>query len=180
LPITPFHFGPGALIKAAAPKHFSWTVFVLANVVIDLEPIALFLLIGDPAHPLLHTLPGALGVAALVAVLGRQACEYFLRLWNRQLAPGWQTGMLAVDPLITKLAAWISALVGTLSHIALDSIMHVDVEALWPFVTRNRVQGVISLDALHGVCVGAALLALAIWIVARRTGQHCSIDRPNG
>jgi len=60
VPITPFHFGPGALIKAAAPKHFSWTIFALANVVIDLEPIGLFLLIGDPAHPLLHTLPKAL------------------------------------------------------------------------------------------------------------------------
>jgi len=63
-------------------------------------------------------------------------------------------------------------LVGTLSHIALDSIMHVDVEALWPFVAGNRFQGVISLDALHGACVGAALLALAIWFIAKRTGQH--------
>ena len=50
MPITPFHFGPGALIKAAVPDHFSWTVFALANVVIDLEPVSLFFLIGDPAH----------------------------------------------------------------------------------------------------------------------------------
>ena len=64
--------------------------------------------------------------------------------------------------------------------IALDSIMHVDVEALWPFVTGNRVQGVIPLDALHGACIGAALLALAIWIVAKRTGLYRSIDRLNG
>ncbi len=177
MPITPFHFGPGALIKAAAPKHFSWTIFALANVVIDLEPVSLFFLIGDPAHPWLHTLPGALGVAAIVALFGRQGCEYFLRWWNRQLAPGWQTRWLAVDPPISKTTAWVSALVGTLSHIALDSIMHVDVEALWPFVAGNRVQGVISLNALHGACIAAALLALAIWIVAKRTGQHRSIDR---
>ena len=45
--------------------------------------------------------------------------------------------------------------------------MHVDVEALWPIIAGNRVQGVISLDALHGVCVAAALMALA-----------CLADRP--
>jgi hypothetical protein len=128
----------------------------------------------------LHTLPGALGVAAIVALFGRQSCEYALRWWNRQLAPGWQTRWLAVDPPISKTTAWVSALVGTLSHIALDSIMHVDVEALWPFVAGNSVQGVISLGALHGACIGAALLALAIWIVAKRTGLYRSIDHKNG
>ena len=105
MPITPFHFGPGALIKAAAPNHFSWMIFALANVVIDLEPVSLFLLIGDPAHPWLHTFPGALGVAAIVALLGRQGCEYVLQRWNRQLAPGWQARWLAVDPPITRTAA---------------------------------------------------------------------------
>jgi hypothetical protein len=172
LPITPFHFGPGALFKAAAPRYFSWTIFALSNVVIDLEPISLFFLIGDPAHPWLHTLPGAISVAAIVAMFGREFCERALRWWNQQLASGWQARWLAVDPTITKTAAWVSAVVGTLSHIALDSIMHTDVEALWPIVAGNHVQGVLSLDVLHGICIVAALLALAIWIVAKRTGQH--------
>ena len=172
MPITPFHFGPGALVKVIVPKHFSWTIFALSNVLIDLEPVTLFLLIGDPAHPWLHTLPGAIGVAMIAATLGRKPSEWVLGWWNGRLSPGWQTRWLAVDPPISRTTAWVSALIGTLSHIALDSIMHVDVEALWPFVAGNRVQGLISLDALHGACIGAALLALAIWIVARRTGQH--------
>lgn len=66
MPITPFHFGPGALIKAIAPRYFSWTIFALANVLIDLEPVVLFLLIGDPAHPWLHTLPGPSGLPRLL------------------------------------------------------------------------------------------------------------------
>ena len=67
MPITPFHFGPGALFKAAAPAHVSWAVFALANVLIDLEPIGLYYITGDPAHPWLHTLAGALAVAAVAA-----------------------------------------------------------------------------------------------------------------
>lgn len=168
MPITPFHFGPGALIKVIAPKHFSWTIFALSNVLIDLEPVVLFLLIRAPEHPWLHTLPGALGVAAIVALFGRQGCEYFLQWWNRQLAPGWQTRWLLVVPSISKTTAWLSALVGTLSHIALDSIMHADVEALWPIISGNAIQGAISLGSLHALCVAAAVVALIIMLLARR------------
>ena len=63
MPITPFHFGPGALFKCAAPGHLSWTVFALANMLIDLEPITLFFVTGDPTHPWLHTPPGAIDYA---------------------------------------------------------------------------------------------------------------------
>lgn len=180
VPITPFHFGPGALIKVALPGKFSWTIFALANVLIDLEPVTLFLLTGDPAHPWLHTLPGALLVAAGAALLGRKPCELLLAWWNRRLSAGWQAHWLTVAPGITKPVAWISALIGTLSHLALDSIMHLDVHALWPFVAGNHLQGLVSLDALHGACLGAALLALVIALVAKQTGQRRSIDRLNG
>ena len=59
------------LIKAVAPAGFCWSSFALANMLIDLEPVTLYLLTGDPAHPWLHTLPGALAVAALVVPGGK-------------------------------------------------------------------------------------------------------------
>ena len=164
MPITPFHFGPGALIKVIAPRHFSWTIFALANILIDLEPVTLFLLIGDPAHPWLHTLPGAIAVAAAAALFGRKPCEWMLAWWNRQLSSGWQTRWLAVEPRIPRSTAWLSALIGTFSHLGLDSIMHTDVEALWPFISGNSVQGLVSLDMLHVLCVAAAVVALLIFI----------------
>jgi len=37
MPFTPFHFGPAAALKAAAPAHFSFMVFCYAQVVTDLE-----------------------------------------------------------------------------------------------------------------------------------------------
>lgn len=168
MPITPFHFGPGALIKAIAPRYFSWTIFALSNVLIDLEPVVLFLFIGDPAHPWLHTLPGAVAVAAVAALFGRKPCEWMLSWFNRKLAPGWQRRLFAVEPSIPRGTAWISALVGTLSHLALDSIMHTDVEALWPILSGNPIQGIISLDALHALCVAAAVAALIIALLVRR------------
>ncbi len=162
MPITPFHFGPGALFKVLAPRHFSWICFALANILIDLEPVTLFLLIGDPAHPWLHTLPGALAVAAVAAIFGRKPCEALLAFWNRQLSPA-QARWLAVAPGISRSAAWTGALAGTLSHLALDTVMHADVEALWPLVHGNPWRGVISLEALHLACVMAGVAATLYW-----------------
>lgn len=167
MPITPFHFGPGALIKAVAPSAFSWSMFALANILIDLEPITLFFLTGDPAHPWLHTLPGAFAVAVITVLLGRHLCEWMLRTWNRRLNTGWQGRYLAVESHIALMPAWLGALIGTFSHLLLDSFMHLDVEALWPFVRGNFIQGWVPLDALHELCVASALVAGAIAILFR-------------
>lgn len=166
MPITPFHFGPGALFKAAAPAHVSWSVFALANVLIDLEPITLFFLIGDPAHPWLHTLPGAIGVAIVAATLGRRPCEWGLRLWNSRLSPA-QARWLGVETSISRSAAWASAFVGTLSHLLLDGVMHADLRLLWPFVAGNPVHGVVSIETLQWICVAAGVLGLAVLALYR-------------
>jgi len=170
MPITPFHFGPGALLTGLAPKTISWTVFAVANVLIDLEPISLFFLTGDPAHPWLHTPPGALGVAIAAALLGRRPCEWFLRWWNTRLSPA-QARWLGVDPRITPLQAWTAALLGTSTHLVLDAIMHVDVRPFWPLIAGNPLQGLISIELLQWVCVGAGVLGIGILLGTAATRQ---------
>jgi len=167
MPITPFHFGPGALLTSVAPAHVSWTAFALSNALIDLEPIVLYFVTGDPAHPWLHTPPGALAVAAVAALLGRKPCEAFLRWWNSRLSPG-QVPWLSAGPAITAGAAWTGALLGTSSHILLDGFMHGDVRPFWPLHEGNPIQGLVALDWLHGSCVFAGLLGVAILTLRRR------------
>ncbi len=167
MPITPFHFGPGALFASAAPGRVSWTVFALANVLIDLEPIGLFFLIGDPAHPWLHTVPGALAVAVVAARGGRRPCEAFLRWWNSRLSPA-QARWLWMPPEISLGAAWAGALLGTLSHVGLDAFMHGDVRILWPLRDANPLVGRIDLGLLHAGCVAAGAIGVAILVIRRR------------
>lgn len=167
MPITPFHFGPGALIKCIAPGRVSWTVFALANVLIDLEPIGLFFLTGDPAHPWLHTPPGAVAVAVLAATAGRRLCEWFLRAWNRQLSPA-QARWLGAPAQIGRAAAWTGAFLGTLSHILIDAVMHVDVRPFWPLSAANPMQGWVSVEMLQWGCVAAGVLGVAALVLARR------------
>jgi hypothetical protein len=51
MPFTPFHFGPGATIKAMAGQHFSFTVFAFTQLAIDLEPLYFMLRDEDPLDP---------------------------------------------------------------------------------------------------------------------------------
>ena len=46
MPVTPFHIIAGVVVKSAKPKYFSWTVFALANVLIDTEAVYYFFTTG--------------------------------------------------------------------------------------------------------------------------------------
>ncbi|MCX7139723.1 MAG: hypothetical protein NT123_01205 [Proteobacteria bacterium] len=167
MPITPFHFGPGALFKCATPENFSWAVFAFANVLIDLEPILLFILTGDPAHPWLHTAPGAIAVAIVAATAGRWPCEWLLGWWNRQLSQK-QKQWLGTQVVIGNIAAWTGAFVGTASHILLDGVMHADVRPFWPFLQGNPMQGLVSIEQLQWACVLAGVLGLTLLAIMKR------------
>lgn len=156
MPITPFHFGPGLLIKAYLPTHLSWTVFALANILIDLEPIAWFLFSGEPAHRQWHSYPGATLVIAVCLWPGRPLAECWLRWWNRQLSPA-QALRLGCGIRITIPAALLGATLGAYSHILLDSFMHADMQPLWPWSAGNVLLSKIPIDGLHLFCLAATI-----------------------
>ena len=61
MPITPFHFGPGAALHAISPRHVSFLAFCAANVLTDLESLY-FLVTGQfPLHRFLHSTSGLTG-----------------------------------------------------------------------------------------------------------------------
>jgi hypothetical protein len=182
MPITPFHLGPGAALKSLLGRRMSFTTFGLANGLIDLEPIANFVLTGDPAHRFFHTLIGATLVVLVSVWPGRLLCEGLLRWWNSRLSPI-QARYLSVAPAIGIGAAATGAALGAYSHVVLDSIMHVDVRAFAPFSDWNALQGLVSIEALQLGCVlaglaGLTVLALPIvrrWMTSRRSAKtpHC-------
>lgn len=166
MPITPFHFGPGALVKAAAPRHFSFTVFAFSQVLIDLEPIGMFVLTGAPVHPWLHTYLGATFVFLASWRLAPPVCVWALRLWNARLSPA-QARWLACEPRISATAAGVGAFVGAYSHVAIDSIMHGDMEPFAPFSAFSPWLHAVQLETLHLACVVAGIIGVAGLVILR-------------
>lgn len=154
MPITPFHFGPGAALHVLAPRHISFLAFCAANVVIDVESLYNLVHRREPVHAFLHTYVGAtlvvLGLVALFWGLRRAGVRWLPSLMLRQVALG--------------------AALGVWSHVVLDSVMHHDIRPLMPFSEANVLQGIVDLPTLHGACLAAALFAL-LWMGARRLWQ---------
>jgi hypothetical protein len=166
MPFTPFHFGPGAALKAVAPIHFSLSVFCYSQIVTDIES-AFYLLRGEyPVHRLYHTYVGATLVGVFCAVTGRPLCQLALRAWRRW-APSGLTNVLGNSPAITWNSAFLSAFIGTYSHVAFDSIMHRDVRPLSPFSTANPMLHLVSLPMLHLLCLGLGGVGVLVCLIRR-------------
>ncbi len=160
MPATPFHFGPGLLMKAAAPRSFSLAAYSVAQVVIDIES-GYYLLKGDyPVHRQAHTffLGGLIGLVCglIVSRIGRAWAK------PRDAIPE----ALAVEYRL-PIAAY-SGLVGGLLHALLDAIMHGDMRPFRPFSDANPLLGVVSIQVLYLFCIITGIVGAAILLARQR------------
>lgn len=149
MPVTPYHFGPGILLKALGPRWISLTAFMAANVVIDIEVVVQLALMRAPLHATLHTFLFALPVGALVGFavtkLGR---------WV-QMPPA----EVALRP------ALLGGALGGLSQPLLDGIMHADIRPFLPLTADNPLFRIVGLDPLHLACLVTGAVGLAVLAV---------------
>jgi hypothetical protein len=167
MPFTPLHMGPALALKAVMRRRFSVLSFGIAQVAIDVEP-GLGLLYGwERLHGWTHTYVGAVVIASLVTVLSAPLCSWILRRWNRELRDH-RLGWLADPDDLAPGAVAAGAFIGTLSHVALDSLMHPDMRPLAPFSPHNSLLDAIPLAALEIGCIAAAALGIAAWLLGAR------------
>ena len=142
MPFTPFHFGPGILIRSVE-RRFSFIFFVISQVIMDLEPLYFMIRSDWPAHRLFHTFLGC-DLAALITVLiGKTVCEIM------KIRVTWKTAIF-------------SALIGTWSHVFLDGLMHRDMRPFWPF-GEQTLTGFVSGEAVMGFCFICFVVGLVIY-----------------
>lgn len=163
MPFTPFHFGPGAAIKAALGRRFSFTVFCFAQVATDCET-AWYMLNGEyPWHRFCHTFVGATLVGAFSVLVGRPICRLALRILQAVFELGAPPRAPVSIPLGSAVAG---AFIGTYSHVVLDGIMHSDVAPLMPFSADNPFYQWLTSSALHAWCAGLGFFGMIYAAVA--------------
>jgi membrane-bound metal-dependent hydrolase YbcI (DUF457 family) len=157
MPVTPFHFGPGTLLKACAPRAVSLTAFVISQVLVDIESGYHLLWGGWPLHREAHSLP----VAGLVGIYAGLA----VRLVGRRLLSS-PNAMLQSE--VRMWPALVGGLVGGLSHPLLDAVMHADLQPFWPVSAANPLLSVVGLWQLHVLCVGMGVAGVAVLAIRVR------------
>jgi membrane-bound metal-dependent hydrolase YbcI (DUF457 family) len=146
--------GPGVAIKAVLQGSFSLMVFGWAQIVMDIQPLIVLLSGQGQLHGFSHTFVGATLIAIFSALSGKYLSEIglFILDINRE----WQIK-------ISWWVAFLSAFIGTFSHVLLDGIMHADVVPFSPFASNNLFLGLISVSALHKLCIYSGLVGAILY-----------------
>jgi hypothetical protein len=153
--------GPGIAVKAIAGERFSITMFGAAQIAMDIEPLMGIVRGAPELHGWTHTYVGATAIGVAVLLL-KAICERLVRWWNTETRRN-QLDWLAGADRIRWSAAIAGAFVGTYSHVALDSIMHLDMQPLRPFAGGNRLLLLTDVDTLYLACLIAGVAGLAVW-----------------
>ncbi len=154
MPFTPFHLGPALAIGLPLRRYIHVPTFVVANVIVDLEPLLVLVLnLQYPLHGYLHTFVGAL---ALGLALG-----YAMYVSERWLGSLWRKMVLVPETL--GLRAFIMAgISGTLLHVLLDSPLYHDIKPLYP-ISLNPLYSPSLTPLIYRACVFTAIAGLTYY-----------------
>lgn len=170
MPFTPMHMGPGILIKALLQGSFSLMVFGWTQIIMDIQPLIVLISGEGHLHGFSHTYVGAILLGAFSALTGKYLSQIALSL----LGISQDTLLPATTPAIPKptnpivIKWWVcllSAMLGSFSHVFLDSIMHIDVEPFFPITLANDFHGLISVKLIHKICLYSGLVGAGIYFV---------------
>jgi membrane-bound metal-dependent hydrolase YbcI (DUF457 family) len=159
MPFTPFHFGPSALIGLPLKRWIDIPVFVLANVVIDFEPLAvMFFQPNYPLHGYFHTflIGGMLGILwGLIAYPLKPVWRFFMGIFG-----------LSYQPTLTKMM--ISGILGIWLHVFIDSFLYPEMNPFFP-IRGNPLQITFHYSRVYSVCEALLIVAVVIygWLAFR-------------
>src|ERR1700694_3365892 len=155
MPATPFHFGPGLLLKAVAPRQFPMAAYSFSQHVFAIESGYYMLHHATPVHRQAHTfLVGGL-IGLLCGLIVSRVGAWVAR--PRDIVPE----ALAAEYRLP--VAVLSGIFGGRFHSGRHGIMHADIRPFRPFTQANPLYGLVSVQILYLFCVitgvvGAALL----------------------
>ena len=165
MPLTPFHLGPGLLIGLLLFSYIDFPTFLVASVIVDVEPILVLIFDLDyPLHGFFHSFLGGTLVAFLVAALMIRIGESFSPLLS----------FFRLEQKSSVKNVLLASLSGIYIHILLDSRMHMDIKPFYPldfnpFLSSSTLPGL----WVHMLCVwsfiGAAVVyPIRLFLISRK------------
>ncbi len=155
MPFTPYHFGPAALLGAVLFPFLDISALFLASVVLDLEPLIILMFnLGPYLHGPFHSYLGATIVALAVSIIVwslRTHLESFLTMFNLRQKSSY-------------IVILLSSLLGTYSHVFLDSFLYSEMNPFLPFL-GNPFLGLISSAVIYQFCVVGGVIGLLVYVL---------------
>jgi hypothetical protein len=158
--------GPGILIKSVLHGFFSLIIFGWAQILMDLQPLLVIITGKGNLHGFSHTYIGATLIALVSAFTGKWVYEIIMKFIKKDFTE-YQKKLFDVPKKLTVGVCILSSLLGTYSHVILDSIMHADVEPLYPVNLENEFHLFISIESLYKICIYTGIIGSMIYFAIR-------------
>ncbi len=142
MPFTPFHFGAHAVVALPLQKKLDVPVFILANVIIDIEPLLVIVFnLNYPLHGYAHTFIGSFFVGALWGIMAyalRNPLGKLMNFLKLPYSPSLKTSIL-------------SGVAGCWLHVLFDSLVIKDIKPFFPLAV-NPLYGFVSKPVMYLIC----------------------------
>jgi len=172
MPFTPYHFGPSGFVGLVLRKWIDVPVFVLANVIVDVEVLTIMLFrLGPPYHRYCHTLLFGAAVGALWGLAAYRLRPLFVEIMHILRIP--------YKPGYWKMV--ISGILGVWLHVLIDGAYHPDVRVFWPSQTASlwtTVMSHVSRGQIKTICLVFFVAAIIPYLIAVASYMRRSRLRP--
>ncbi len=152
MPFTPFHLGPAFLLGELFEKKVNLFSILLASIIVDVRATYCLFAGCRPLHGPFHTFLSATVIAFLLSWL-----LFSQRQWLQKV-----TDKLRIEQTYSSLSIIIGSLIGTWSHVLLDSFLYTDIRPLWPLIA-NPLIGLTESGTLYLLCLLSFLPATGIY-----------------
>lgn len=155
MPLTPFHLGPGLLLGLLLFRRIDFSSFIIANVILDIEPLMVLLLgLNSPLHGFSHSFLGGSVVALILAFVMTKLKGRFRKIM----------AVLKLEQESSAKNILSASFLGIYLHILLDSPLYADIRPLFPlnvnpFYSSSMFVGL----EIYGICVISFVLGAVLY-----------------
>ncbi|MHA2393870.1 MAG: hypothetical protein ACXAEX_18215 [Promethearchaeota archaeon] len=154
MPFTPYHVGPALLVALIMYPLLDIPTFIIATLVIDIEPLVNLILGNTRLHGVFHSL-----TAGLISALILAGLMYFLRRYTKPIVI---ERSLPQDPSFRDLL--LTSIVGTWFHILLDAFFYSDVSLIYPF-EFNPLLNLLPSSLIYNFFIVSFPLSIIIYLI---------------
>ncbi len=155
MPFTPYHFGFGFFLGIVFFPLIDFTVVMIASVILDFEPLTIIILgLPLPLHGFFHTYLGATIAGLLLTI-----CIWPLRGYLSKMA-----SILRLHQQSSFRHILSAGLIGTYSHVFLDSFLYAEMNPLYPLL-GNPFLNLVWSNSIYDFCVVSGLLGFVLYVL---------------
>jgi len=157
MPFTPFHSGPALFFGLLLFGFLDFPTFLIANVIVDLEPFLVILLGLDyPLHGFFHSLVGGTIAAVILAFVMFKSSEVTGKVMN----------LFRLEQKVSWKSIMAGSLLGVYAHILLDTPLYPDIRPFYPLDLNPYFFSDISIAiSIYMFCIFSFLAGTTAYIV---------------